>query len=82
MSNLYSLCPNRVDGIKIINPTTINQVGCGNEKKFAMAESVKMQPAIMGSFLFSFLLIHLIKSPHRNEPTTQPTSTNNQSESG
>ena len=63
-------------------PTIINQVGCGNEKKFAMADNVKMQPAIIGSFLLSDLLISFIKKPHKKEPIIQPAKTNNQSERG
>mgnify|MGYP006950021817 CR=1 FL=1 len=66
----------------MISPTIMNQVGWGNEKKLAIAESVKMQPAIIGNFLFSFLLINFIKKPHNTEPIIQPANTNNQRDKG
>lgn len=66
----------------MISPTIMNQVGWGKEKKLAIAESVKMLPATIGNFLFSFLLISFIKKPHKAEPIIQPTKTNNQSVNG
>ena len=64
------------------NPTIINQAGCGKKKKLAMAENVKMLPAVIGNFLFSFLLTNFIIKPHKAEPIIQPAKTNNQSVSG
>lgn len=60
------------------SPIMMNQVGCGSEKKLAIAESVKMLPAMSGNFLLLLLEMNLIKKPHKAEPIIQPVKTNSQ----